>query len=153
METNLINIKNELNNLLSDIKNDILVEKNDIANRLENILNISEINLKNSKPKPIIYQPLKYNYESETNTQLEKNKLDNFLNDKNILQEQLVLTHENNLEKLPIDNDVNINVNLSNYNNYEFKNNYEFNNNNKCEETYWSPFLSDSNYIQMKKFN
>jgi hypothetical protein len=147
METNLIFIKNELNNLLADIKNDILVEKNDIANRLENILSLAETNLKNSKPKPIIYQPLKYNYESETNTQLEKKKLDNFLNEKKILQEQLILTHENNLEKLPIDNDIQININSSKYNNDEYNNNDGF------EETYWSPILSDSSYIQMKKFN
>lgn len=138
MDCNLLLIKNELDNLLFDIKNNELIEKNDIINKLENILNLIETNSKKSKPNPIILQPEKYNYGIKTNQEIESKKLDNFLNEKKITQEQLILTHERNLDSLPIDNVINININRTD---------------NQSEETYWSPIGSDLNYIQMKKFD
>lgn len=148
MNVNLIIVKNELENLLNDVKNDnYLLEKSELTNRLENIIHLINTNSKYEKPKPMISQPNKYDYNSITKTEFESKKLGNFLNEKKIFHEKLILTHENNLDNLPLDN--NINVNLIEYDNNDNK----FKNNNESEEIYWSPILQDSTYIQMKKFN
>lgn len=130
-------LKNELNNLLSDIKNDLITNKNEIENRLKFILELIEKKDKYSKPIPIISN-LQLN---DINTNTYSNNLNDFLNEKKISQEKLIEEHEKNLEKM---------CDRKNFNN---KNSSVI---NEFEEIYWSSFLhnpDDSNYIQMKKLD
>lgn len=146
----LQSIQKELNELLYTIKNDNLIEKSDIIKKIENIIETIEQNYKYKKiikPNPIINQPLlndfetNYIYKKESETK----ELDEFLNFKQKHQEKLIQAHENNLEELPIQNDLTINLTENGYN-YNKTHDYS-------EETYLSPILNDSKYVQMKKFN
>jgi hypothetical protein len=143
-------IQKELNELVYRIKNDNLIEKSDIIEKLENIIETIEQNYKYKKiikPNPIINQPslndfeINNMYKKESDTK----ELDEFLNFKQNYQEKLIQAHENNLEELPIQNDLTISLTENTYN-YNKTHDYS-------EETYLSPFLNDSKYIQMKKFN
>lgn len=144
MTMNII-IKNELENLLNDIDNNVLMEKSEIVNRLKNVIDSIDKYNKKSKPLPVTSDHVKCNY--IINNELESKKLNDFLMEKKLYQEKLLNTHEKNLDRLPIFDDIKINSNENYFNDSELQKN-----NNNNEEIYFSPILSNFNYVQMKKF-
>ena len=142
MSVNINLITIELNNLLTDIDNNCLLEKSDITSRLKNIINLINVNYKKSKPLPIISQSNNVNNNYIFDKELDSDKLNHFLEEKKLRHDEINNIHEKNLNILPIDNNFDI-----------YKNNYESINNNNTEEIYYSPILLNSDYFQMKKMN
>lgn len=139
LENKLELIKKELIELVWNIKNNDSIEKNEIISKLENIINTSSILKYIKKPIPIIndIEPANiYEVSKIIKTDKEHKELEEFLNLKKQQHDDLIKIHENNLEQISTQTNLDL-----------------INKDNEYEETYLSPFFNNSTYIQLKKFN
>lgn len=150
MNSNLSIIKNQLDNLVDQIRSGNLIEKSDIIEKIQNISTEIDLDIKKNKPIPKINSPTNL-----LNLEIEKNYSDDinkFIHEKENNQINLINKHENNLLSIPVQHSSN-NDPIHQIQQIIFNSNEpDYKQNDIEEEVFWSPILSDSNYIQMKKY-